>query len=700
MRVFELAKELNISSRELTEKLRTLGINARSHMTALAEDEVNKVIAMVPSRSSAKVEIPTPAPVKVEMEADETADTPSPEETDGEQPSEDESKLIDLDGPVIVKDFAQQLGMKPNQVIAELMMRNVFASINQEIDKKIAADIAEKHGFKRLEKKAPEVEEKEAEPQEEEAEDGTTASERKKKKKKRKKAEDKLEHPEEQLPRPPIVTFLGHVDHGKTSLLDQIRKTQVASGESGGITQHIGAYQVEYQDQIITFLDTPGHAAFTTMRARGANVTDIAVLIVAADDGIMPQTREAIQHAKAAEVTIMVAINKIDLPGANVDRVLQQLQHEGLMPETWGGDIICCPVSAQTGEGIENLLEMLLLQSEMMELTANPKQDAEGYVLEAEMETGRGPTATLLVTDGTLKVGDAVVCGSTWGRMKALMNDRGVKVRTAGPSAAVRCLGLTSVPDAGDSFDVYSNDRDAKMIAEERQASERTENLAVTRQTSVEDLLMQTSGNDKKVLPVVLKADVKGSLEALESSILQIESDKVEVNLVLSGVGNITENDVLLAAASHAIIVGFHIGISGATKKSAKHSDVNIRLYSIIYELLDDIEKMMAGLLEPELQENVIGKAEVRQIFTIGKKGNVAGCMAIQGRFHSNARARIIRAKESIYEGSVNTLKRFQNDAKEIREGQECGIRLDNFSDYKEGDIIEFYDIKKITQAL
>lgn len=496
------------------------------------------------------------------------------------------------------------------------------------------------------------------------------------------------------------MTFLGHVDHGKTSLLDYIRKTAVAKGEDGGITQHIGAYTVEHADRQITFLDTPGHAAFTAMRARGANLTDIAVLVVAADDGVMPQTREAVQHAKAAGVTIIAAINKIDLPAANVDRVKQQLQEMGLTPEDWGGDVICCPVSAITGKGVDHLLEMIILQADMLELKANPRQPASGYVIEARLEPGMGPTATFLVSDGTLKVGDAVVCGSTWGRVKSLINDKGHRIRTAGPASPVKVMGLTSVPEAGSEFTSCSSDREAREIAESRQAKLRMDSLTAPQRASLENLFTQMSEGSQQTLNLVLKADVKGSVEAIVQMLQGIKSDKVSLNLVLTGVGNITENDILLATASNAIVVGFHVSAEAGAKAAAKRAGVEIRLYSIIYELFDQIKEAMTGLLEPEYRQRVIGHAEVRQVFSLSKKGNVAGCMVTDGRVTSRSKVRVIRSKDVIFEGSLISLKRYQNDAAEVREGQDCGIRLDNFSDYQERDILEFYEIDKIAQAL
>jgi translation initiation factor IF-2 len=712
MRIHELAKDLDMSSKDLMSELHDLGIDAKNHMCALSPEQVEEIrealFGDMDIRPAAKQQAAEPAaeiqpppdamePAPADAAAAEPPPSTEPDEVTQENEPEPSSKII-VQGPVIVKDFAPMLNMKPNVLIAELMTMNVFASINQKLDIKIAQRVAEKHGMElELEKKKPEPPPPPPAPVAATTEEPLRKKKKKKKKKKDMAAED---HPEELISRPPVVTFLGHVDHGKTSLLDRIRHARVAAGEDGGITQHIGAYSVEYQDQQITFLDTPGHAAFTAMRARGANLTDIAVLVVAADDGIMPQTREAIQHALAAEVCVVVAVNKIDLPGANPDRVLQQLQQEGLAPEEWGGDVGVCQVSAATGEGLDELLERLLLESEMLELQARPSAPGNGYVIEARMEPGRGPTASMLVTEGTLKVGDAVVCGNAWGRIKALINDKGKMVRTAGPSSAVKCMGLNSVPEAGDEFNVYADDTQARAVAESRQADQRQADLNVSRKVSLDDLLSQTAPDQKSELHIVLKADVKGSLEAIIQSLDDINSEKVSINFVLTGVGNITDNDVLLASASNAIIIGFHVSLDTGVEKTAKHEGVEVRLYSVIYELLDDVREAMTGMLEPILRENVTGHAEIRQVFSISKYGNVAGCMVKDGRITAKGRARLQRNGETIFAGAIASLKRFQNDAAEIREGQECGIRLGQFSDYKPGDIIECYEVQKIAQQL
>jgi translation initiation factor IF-2 len=664
MRVHELAKEFELTSKELMDRLHGLSIDAKNHMSTLNEEQIRAVRHLMQAERA-------PA-------ASAAASEPPPE------PTPPEKKVILVHGPVVVREFAEQLGMKPNQVIAALMGMNVFASINQKIDLKVAQVLAERQGFVLEQEKKPAEKKPQPPPKKE-----------------------KIKEPAEDLAdelkvRPPVVTFMGHVDHGKTSLLDRIRNTKVAAGEHGGITQHIGAYTVKVGERYVTFLDTPGHEAFTAMRARGANLTDIVVVVIDAAEGIMPQTREAIQHAKAANVCIMIALNKIDLRAANAERVKQQLQREGLAPEDWGGDVICCPVSAATGQGVDHLLEMIALQAEVLELKANANRRAEGFVIEAQLEQGRGPTATLLVRRGTLRVGDAMVCGPYWGRVKALINDKGEKVKTAGPSAAVKCLGLADVPESGAAFQVYAVDREAKEISEQRLAELRLKNLesAAPRRASLEDLMRMEDGPAHKELSLVIKTDAQGSLEAIQHALSGIKSDKVSLKIVLAGVGSITANDVLLASASNAVVVGFHTGKEPDASAVAKREGVEIRLYNIIYELSDEIRDAMLGLLEPVLRENVIGFAEIRQVFDLGKKGRVAGCLVANGKVTSRCRARVKRKGDVLYQGNVASLRRFQNDASEVREGQECGIRLDNFGDYQPGDVIEAYEVEKMVQQL
>ena len=684
MRVHELAVDLDVTVEELLEILSDVEIKADDGQSLLADNEVAVVCDELGFASIEEARVATAA--KNAPAAEKKPMTAPAEEAVPEQAEESAPSVLVFAKPQIaVKELAEKMGIKPNHVIAELMKMNIFASINQDIDIKIAKQIGEKHGFDVELKKKEKAPPKPAE----------TASHKPV-------IQAEKDRPEDLEIRPPIVTFMGHVDHGKTSLLDRIRNTKVAAGESGGITQHIGAYTVDMDARQITFLDTPGHAAFTAMRARGANVTDIAVLVVAADDGVMPQTMEAIKHIKAAGVCIIVAMNKMDLPGTKPDRIKQQLNENGVMVEDWGGSIGCIPVSAATGAGIDQLLERITLEAEMLELKANPHKKATGFVIEAQMEAGMGPTATLLVRDGTLKVGDSVLCGAQWGRIKALINYQGNKVRTASPSHAVKCIGLTGVPGAGDEFAVCASAGEARELSETLLAEIKSADLNQTSRgkVSLDDLFAQAGTGEIKELNVVVKCDVQGSVEAISHSLAGIKSDKVKLKILTCDVGNITINDVMLASASNAIILGFHVakenGVTAATKKEG----VEIRLYSIIYELLEEVEAAMSGLLDPELRETYLGKAEIRAIFDMGKKNKVAGCMVVEGKITSRASIRIKRGNEVLYKGTIGSLKRFQSDAAEVRDGQECGIRPDNFANFQEGDIIEAYTIEKIAQKL
>jgi translation initiation factor IF-2 len=616
-----------------------------------------------------------PQPEQAEQPPVEVASTPAEVEAGPQQ------KVLLIKPPIVVKQFATELGLKPHQLIAELMTHNIFANINQTIEPDIAAKIAEHHGFilekERREKGAGvhKVEQPVVAP-----------------------PPPVIEKKEELKPRAPIITFMGHVDHGKTSLLDAIRKTRVAAGEAGGITQHIGAYSVDHNGHKITFIDTPGHAAFTAMRARGANVTDIVVLVVAADDGIMPQTVEAINHAKAApHVKIMVAVNKMDLPGANLDRVKKQLQERGLTPEDWGGETIICPVSATKGTGIDHLLEMMSLQAEVMELKASPTARPRGTVIEAQVEAGRGPTATVVVQMGTLKTGDPFICGDYSGKVKSLLDDRGKPVKQVGPSTPVKVLGFTGLPNAGDEFLVMESERATKQLSDERLETKRTNKLFVPQRATLETLLETAEG--KKVLRIVLKADTQGSVEAIVNALKQIETKKVDLDIIHSAVGPISESDILLASASDAVVVGFNVKVETMAVPAAKREGVQVKLYSIIYELLDQMKDAMAGLLEPELRETVIGHAEVKQIFQLSR-GIVAGCLVTDGRIARVGRARILRKRQPVYDGGISTLRRFQDDVKEVRSGLECGIKLGDFSEYQVGDVIECYQLEQIAQKL
>jgi translation initiation factor IF-2 len=632
---------------------------------------------VAPAKPAAPVEATPAAPAPSAIAADTAAPPAAP-------PGEAEAaqqKIILIKPPIIVKQLATELGLKPHQLIAELMTYNIFANVNQTIEPDIASKIAENHGYilekERREKGAGvhKVEQVVVAP-----------------------PPPVIEKEEELKPRGPIITVMGHVDHGKTTLMDAIRKTRVAAGEAGGITQHIGAYSVDHNGATLTFIDTPGHAAFTAMRARGANVTDIVVLVVAADDGIMPQTIEAINHAKAApHVKIMVAINKIDLPSANIDRVKKQLQEQGLTPEDWGGETIVCPVSGTKGTGIDHLLEMITLQAEVMELKASPTARPRGTVIEAQVEAGRGPTATVIVQMGTLKVGDPFICGDYSGKVKSLLDDRGDAIKEAGPSTPVKVLGFTGLPNAGDELLVMESERAAKQLSDERLEAKRASKLYVPQRATLESLL-ETAGG-QKVLRIVLKCDTQGSLEAIVGALKQIETKKVNLEIIHSAVGPISESDILLASASEAVVVGFNVKVESMAVSAAKREGVQIKLYSIIYELLDQIKDAMAGLLEPELRETVIGHAEVKQVFQLSR-GIVAGCLVTNGRIARTARARVLRKRQPVYDGGISTLRRFQDDVKEVRSGLECGIKLGDFSEYQVGDVIECYQLEQIAQKL
>jgi translation initiation factor IF-2 len=594
-------------------------------------------------------------------------------------------ELIIIKPPIVVRELATQLKQKPFKVIADLMGLGVFATVNQAIDEKIAQQLCAKYGFRF------EVEKRERG-------GGVVHA-----------VEKKIEldiedKPEELKPRAPVVTIMGHVDHGKTSLLDVIRKANVAAGESGGITQHIGAYTISVPHPEakkglaqITFLDTPGHAAFSSMRARGANVTDIVVLVVAANDGVMPQTLEALSHAKAAKVPILVAVNKIDHPNANSLKVRQQLQDKGLVPDDWGGDTIFVECSALTKAGIDKLLEMILLQADLLELKANPNRNAKGNVIESGVEPG-GPTATVLVRKGTLRRGDIILCGEFYGRVRALINEEGERLKEAGPSVAVRVLGLNGVPDAGLEFLVVEDEKAARELAEQRFLEARAAGQE-DKKITLENLFATLAANQDKVLKVVVKADTQGSVEAIVEALKKIEAEKVSLEIIHSDVGTITENDVALASASSAVILGFHTRLDSTAAEKAKHAGVQIKLYAIIYELIDQVKEAMAGLLDPLTKETVVGSAEIRQIFELSKGVPVAGCMVSSGRI-VKGKVRVRRRKDVIYEGICQSLRRFQDEVNEVRAGMECGIRIDGYSDFQVGDAIECYSIEKVAAKL
>jgi translation initiation factor IF-2 len=567
---------------------------------------------------------------------------------------------VHLEGSLTVGELAQRLGVPAAEVVRRLLEVGVLAGVNQQIPLETAKAVAEAMGA-RVVTGAP----------------------------KAPAPGPRLRVSQEGEPRPPVVTVLGHVDHGKTTLLDTIRHTNVAAGEFGGITQHIGAYQVERGGRRITFIDTPGHEAFTALRARGAQVTDIAVLVVAADDGVMPQTVEAINHAKAAQVPIVVAINKVDLPQANPERVKQQLAELGLVPEEWGGDVVMVPVSARTGQGIEDLLEMLLLVAELHDLRADPHKPARGTVLEARLDRGRGPVATVLVQEGTLRVGDAVVVGEVHGKVRAMTDDRGQRLTEAGPSTPVEVVGLSDVPTAGDLLEVVPDERRAKAIAEERRERRRAAELTQARKGSLEELV------EVRELRLVVKADVHGSLEAITGALQRLQTEEVKVNVLHAAVGAVTESDVMLAAASRAVVLGFNVRPDPAARKLAEQEGVDVRLYRIIYEALDDVQALLKGLAAPKLTEVVLGRAEVRRIFHISRVGTVAGCYVVEGRIPRSAQVRLVRDGAVVYDGRLASLRRFKDDVREVAAGFECGMALENFQDIKEGDVIEAYAVQE-----
>ena len=587
---------------------------------------------------------------------------------------------IHIKPPVVVKALADAMGKRPNEVISSLMMMNVLASINQTIDTEVAQKVAEKMGFTLVvdSKRDKDEHQKKEETEEVDPEDM-----------------EYDDSPKDLKPRPPIVTFMGHVDHGKTSLQDAIRKTHVAAGEAGGITQHIGASSVVLDGRAITFVDTPGHEAFTQMRARGANVTEIVVLVVAADDGFMPQTIEAMNHALAAKVPIVVAMNKCDLPDADTQKILLHMQQNNLMSEDWGGTVAAIPVSAKTGAGIDDLLERILLEAEMLELQANAKRPGLAYVLESQLEQGLGATASVVVKNGSLRVGDPIICGEYYGKIKTLIDFRGKRVAVAPPSTPVKVVGLSGVPEAGTKMAVCKNINEAKQLAEARGDSNRIEALSSkTAGTSLEDLFSQMDDSKKNSLKVIVKSDVRGSSEAIVESLKKLPSEKISVDVLHTGVGAITENDVLLAASSDAIVVGFHVRVNPGVNDLAKKSNVEIRLYSIIYELIEDITDALAGRLEPEKREKDIGTVKILKIFQLSKGPKICGCMVEKGVARTGAKARVFRNNELIFNGEVRSLRRYQDDVKEVHQGLECGIRLDNFMDFTEGDIIQLYEIE------
>lgn len=710
MRVYQLAKELNIGSKELITKLQDLGVQVSSHMSTLEEEDAALVIELMEEEKKSKTPVEEdPSDDKEKKESDKIVKETKKSKSKPKDPEKEEkqhtkssktkskkepgkqtsgkesakradsqkegSDIIEIGEKIIVKDFAEKIKKNPNEIIMKLIQKGVMAAINQEIDFESAQAIASDYEIeleKQTETAVPEAS-----------------------------TDLKIEADDEKdlKPRAPVVTVMGHVDHGKTSLLDAIRKTKVTEKEAGGITQHIGASEIIIDKKRIVFLDTPGHEAFTAMRARGAKVTDIAILVVAADDGVMPQTLEAINHAKAAKVPIIVAINKIDKPGANPDRVKQELADHGVIIEEYGGEVICVPVSALKGSNIDGLLEMILLVAEMEELKANPNRKATGIVVEAKLDKGRGAVATVLVQNGTLKIGDSVVIGNTCGRVRAMINDKGKNVKVAKPSTAIEITGLSDVPDAGDQMVAVENDRVARDIVEDRKNKIKEEQLKASQKISLDALYQQMQDGKLKELNIILKADVHGSVEAVKQSLNKLTNEKVAIKTIHGGVGAITETDVMLASASNAIIIGFNVRPTVNATALAKKEDVDIRPYRIIYNAIEDIEAAMKGMLDPEFKEEELGKAEVRAVFKVPGSGMVAGCYVTEGKILRNAKIRLVRDGIVIHDGGIQSLKRFKDDVKEVATGYECGIGIENFNDVKEGDIIEAYHMKEMKQV-
>lgn len=667
LRVYQMAKELGISSKEVIEKLSEFGVEVANHMSVLKEDEAN-IITEIYGVDDKNVKQTN------HNQDDETVATKAQEGVQKvEEKHHEDQNFILIPETLTVKDLAEKIGKSVSEVMSRLISLGIFATINQDIDFETAALISSDFGIS--------IEKEEVK---EELEIGL---------------EQEEDKPEDLIMRPPVITVMGHVDHGKTSLLDAIRNTSVTSREAGGITQHIGASEVEVHGSKIVFLDTPGHEAFTSMRARGASITDIAILVVAADDGVMPQTKEAINHAKAANVPIIVAMNKIDKPDVNTDRVKQELSDNGVLIEEWGGDTILVPVSAKSGEGIETLLEMILLTAEMIELKANPKRFATGTVIEAKIDKGRGPVATILVQNGTLKVGDSIVAGSSYGRIRAMINDKGKQIKKAGPSTPVEILGLTDAPEAGDLFHAAKEDKIARQIVEKRKVKERENNLNATARVTLEELFHQIQEGSVKELNIIVKADVQGSVEAVKQSLMKLSNEEVKVKVIHGGVGTITESDIQLAAASNAIIIGFNVRPSTALENLAARENIDLRTYRIIYEAIADVAAAMKGMLDPVYKEVVLGKTEIRTTFKVPNIGTIGGAYVLTGKITRNAKIRLIREGIVIHEGEMSSLKRFKDDAKEVASGYECGVGISNFNDLKEGDIIEAFVIEEVKRV-
>lgn len=682
-RVYELAKEMGMSSKDLMEKINELDLKVGSHMSTIEDEEAELLKDLIleenesdeetfeSSKEVIKKKKPKDKDQNIEKNTkNKKEDTATKEEKNNDIISE--SSAIEIEEKIQVKNLADKLKVDSSKLISKLISLGIMASINQEIDFDTASIIADDFGYKLVLKVGKE--DKDSNEIDLDIEDD----------------------PNEMVLRSPVVTVMGHVDHGKTSLLDAIRQTNVIDREAGGITQHIGASTVKVNNKKVVFLDTPGHEAFTSMRARGAQLTDIAILVVSADDGVMPQTIEAINHAKAAGVPIIVAINKIDKPDANPDRVKQELTEHGLMPEDWGGDTICVPVSALKNMGIDDLLEMITLVAEMQELKANPNRRAKGIIIEAQLDKGRGPVATVLVQKGTLTVGDSIVAGSSFGKVRAMIDDKGKRVKKVGPSTPVEILGLSEVPDAGEHLYSVNDDKKAREVAEERKANLRREQLKSTQKVSLDYLFEQIKQGEVKDLNIIIKADVKGSIEAVKQSLEKLSTDEVRVNPIHGGVGAITESDIMLASASNAIVIGFNVRPTTTAIELSKRESVDVRTYRIIYNAIEDIEAAIKGMLDPEFEEVVLGRAEIRATFKVPNAGVVGGVYVLNGKITRNSKIRLLRDNIVIHEGSIDSLKRFKDDVKELLTGYEGGLSLEGYNDIKEGDIAEAFILQEV----
>ena len=692
MRVYELARELNLTSKELLNELAETGIEVKSHSSSLDADQADRIRKKLAEESSAPTaekpaEEKEPAPATemekeeaVEKEADKTEAAPEPP---AEAAASAQTLVVKF--PVTVRELADQMGQKPNILIKKLLGLGVFAALNQFLDEETAAIVGQEYGFEIKSYSPPrglQEEQPIAPPPEELSEE-----------------EDKTANLQ---PRAPVVTLMGHIDHGKTSILDAIRKSRITSKEAGGITQHIGAYLLQTGHGDLVFLDTPGHAAFTTMRARGAHLTDIVILVVAADDGIKPQTEEAIDHAAAAEVPIVVAINKIDKSTASPKKVKRQLAEKGLIPEDMGGETICAEVSALTEEGIDHLLEMLVIQSEIMELRADPDGPARGIVVEAKITPDRGVVATLLVQSGTLHRGDSLICDIYAGKVKVMFDDRGKTLKEAGPAVPVEILGLSGVPAAGSRFRVVVDDSEAREISERLHTDQQEKSWEDSKRVRLEDFFQQISEAETKELPLILKGDVQGSVEAVRMSLQEIteKNDDIDINILHSGVGAITESDIMLASASGAVIIGFQVPIDSKLRKMAEAEGIDVRLYSVIYQVIDEIKEALEGMLEPITKEKIMGRARVKEIFKISKLGAVAGSVVEKGKVVRGSRVRVIRDGVEVAADIVQSLRRFKEKVEEVSAGKECGISLANYNDYEVDDILESYQVEKTPQKL